>query len=145
MDTETFKKLKRIYDQADSFGKKLMEKEFPELIENKDERIRKELIEALKQLDKEKCSICTYPYLDWAAWLEKQVYRKPCVIYPKFKVGDVVKPVIPNGHYVPVRVTCIIDGFYQCESDDKSEYTSFGVPFQDLYELVGQNKEEESN
>ena len=135
MDTQTLEKLQRIYDQADTFGKELMEKEFPELKENEDERIKGAIIDHLKDNG----------LTEWASWLKKQVYRKPCVIYPKFKVGDVIKPVIPNGHYVPVRVTCIIDGFYQCESDDKSEYTSFGVPFQDLYELVGQNKEEESN
>ena len=72
MDTKTLEKLQRIYDQADTFGKELIEKEFPELKESDDERIRKELIKALKQLDREKCQVDTYPYLDWAAWLEKQ-------------------------------------------------------------------------
>jgi hypothetical protein len=134
MDNQTLEKLKRIYNQADSFGKELMEKEFPELKENEDERIKGAIIDHLKDNG----------LTEWASWLEKQVYKKPCVIYPKFKVGDVIKPVIPNGHYVPVRVICIVDGLYQCESDDKTEYTSFDVQFQDMYELVGQNNEEES-
>lgn len=43
-----------------------------ELLESEDERIRKAIIEALKQLDREKCPVDTYPYLDWIAWLEKQ-------------------------------------------------------------------------
>ena len=49
-----------------------LEELFPELKESENERIRKEIIEALKQLDREKCPVDTYPYLDWIAWLEKQ-------------------------------------------------------------------------
>lgn len=90
---------------------------FPELAESDDERIRKELIEALKQLDREKTPVDSYPYLEWVSWLEKQKTigeslnistTEECEKYhkaidscldnkevinmsqPKFKVGDYV-------------------------------------------------------
>ena len=49
----------------------------PALKESEDEKIRKELIEALKQLDREKTPVDTYPYFEWVAWLEKQGEQKP--------------------------------------------------------------------
>jgi len=50
----------------------ILESIFPELVESEDERIRKELIEALKQLDREKTPVDSYQYLEWVSWLEKQ-------------------------------------------------------------------------
>ena len=47
-----------------------------ELSESEDEKIRKELIEALKQLDREKCPGDSYPYLEWASWLGKRGEQK---------------------------------------------------------------------
>ena len=70
MDAQTLEKLQRIYDQADSFGKELMEKEFPELKENEDEKIRKELIlfitDSGNWFPKEETKS------SWISWLEKQ-------------------------------------------------------------------------
>ena len=50
---------------------------FPELKESEDEKTRKELIEALKQLDREKCPVDTYPYQKWISYLEKQKEQNP--------------------------------------------------------------------
>ena len=69
---KTIESIKRIYDQADSFGKELMEKEFPELRESEDERIRKELIAFLER----KQLIPTETKNEWIAWLEKQGEQK---------------------------------------------------------------------
>lgn len=46
---------------------------FPELKENDDERIRKEILSVVKQFD-ENSTICgkKYNYNKWIAWLEKQ-------------------------------------------------------------------------
>lgn len=71
MDTQTFEKLQRIYDQADSFGKSLMEKEFPELKESENERIRKELISFIT--DRKNWFPKEETKSSWIAWLEKQV------------------------------------------------------------------------
>ena len=77
MDTKTLEKLQRIYDQVDTFGKSLMEKEFPELKESDDSKM-KELFENLV------LSLCNNPSAreilqiygkskeDCLAWLEKQ-------------------------------------------------------------------------
>jgi hypothetical protein len=82
MDTQTLEKLQRIYDQADSFGKSLMEKEFPELKESDDEKNIKDLIDELK--DSLRAAFCQndatggghekrIALLEWGiAWLEKQ-------------------------------------------------------------------------
>lgn len=45
---------------------------FPELKESEDDRIRRELITALKDLDRNRLPVDPYPYLEWAKWLEKQ-------------------------------------------------------------------------
>ena len=82
MDTKTLEKLQRIYDQADNFGKSLMEKEFPELKESDDEKNVKNLINELK--DSLRAANCQndatggghekrIALLEWGiAWIEKQ-------------------------------------------------------------------------
>ena len=87
---QTIESIKIIYDQADSYGRELMEKEFPELRESEDEMIRKEIIQSIKDnmcvIHKDKC----------LAWLEKQSEQKPTdEVKPKFNVGD----WITNGEY----------------------------------------------
>lgn len=67
---KTIESIKRIYEQADSFGKELMEKEFPELRESDDEMVRKELIQYLK--DYPNLPNGNYCRDDFFAWLEKQ-------------------------------------------------------------------------
>ena len=59
-------------------------------------------------------------------------------IYPKFRVGDVIEPVKPNGHYVPVRVKYIGEGSYSCESDDRKSYLSFPICHENEYVLTEQ-------
>lgn len=63
--------IKRIYNQADSYGKELMEKEFPELRESEDERIRKSLIKGFQHYDKE-CKWGEFTTTEILSWLEKQ-------------------------------------------------------------------------
>lgn len=61
---------------------------FPELEESEDERIRKAILELVRQsseiLDKQNQN-------NMIAWLEKQGEQKPAVIIPKFRVGDEIK------------------------------------------------------
>lgn len=58
------------------------EKIFPELKESEDERVRKEIQSAIKQLDKDS-TICgkKYDYNQWLAWLEKQGEKLPVGFY----------------------------------------------------------------
>lgn len=78
MDEETLTKLKRIYNQADSFGKELMEKEFPEVFDSGDEKIRKEIKRMITYFYG---SNLNYEHLvaeeDMIDWLEKQEEKKP--------------------------------------------------------------------
>ena len=86
MDAQTLEKLQRIYDQADIFGKSLMEKEFPELKESEDEKNIKNLIDELKSsLRAAKCQNDAtrgghekrIALLEWGiAWLEKRTHNE---------------------------------------------------------------------
>lgn len=67
-------------DGEKSFVPSDIEYIFPELSESEDEKTRKELIEALKQLDREKTPVDSYPYLEWVSWLEKQGEVKESLI-----------------------------------------------------------------
>lgn len=51
---------------------------FPELNESEDERIRKEILGVINQID-ENTTICgrNYDYKKWIAWLKKQGEKKP--------------------------------------------------------------------
>ncbi len=71
MEQETFEKIKRFYEQADSRGREIMEQEFPELRESEDERIRRTLVEYFgpkAQLD----FVRGVPIQKIRDWLEKQ-------------------------------------------------------------------------
>ena len=72
------------------------------------------------------------------AWLEKQKEQKPEIkyVYPKFRKGDVIEPIIPNGHFTPVRVVNIWDGSYSCRSDDDKAHLSLPIRNEDEYRLV---------
>lgn len=72
---QTIESIKRIYEQVDSFVKELMDKEFPELRESEDERIRKELISFI--LDRKNWFPKEETKASWIAWLEKQGEQKP--------------------------------------------------------------------
>ena len=108
-------------------------KYFPELKESEDERIRKELIEVIKDLvlpDEQQSR--------FVAWLEKKCEKKVEYIYPKFRIGDLIEPIKPNGYYKPVRITYIGDGSYTCCSDDNTSFVGLPISMEDEYKLVEQ-------
>lgn len=72
------------------------------------------------------------------SYLEKQKKQKPEIkyVYPKFRKGDVIEPITPNGHFTPVRVVDIWDGSYSCRSDDDKTYLSLPIKREDEYRLV---------
>ena len=102
MDYE--KKYKEALERAKQFSEKpyledskgIVEYIFPELKESEDERIRKSLIDMLK--NDEKC------YLKEIAWLEKQG-EKPTELEPKFKVGDIIRLKDTAAEYTIKSVT----------------------------------------
>ena len=93
------------------------------------------------------------------AWLEKQVEQKHQYISrpkyigeeellgeqnhtdkveTKFKIGDVIVEIKPNGYCQPVRVKYVGKESYSCESDDGKRFLFFPIISQDEYELVKQ-------
>lgn len=91
---EAIESIKRIYNQADSYGKELMEKEFPELRESEDEKIRKALIDYFDDANKvDENPLQSYGiHTDKAiAWLEKQGKQKPYMIQWK---GNNLKEIV---------------------------------------------------
>lgn len=76
--------------------------------------------------------------------IEKQKEKKPEIkyVYPKFRKGDVIVPITPNGHYEPVRVVDICNGSYSCRSDDNKAYLSLPIKQEDKYRLVEQKPTE---
>ena len=91
---------------------------FPELRESEDERIRKEIIEYLKLVDKGEGDYAHPMVSGWIAWLEKQKEQKPST--PKFRVGDVMRTKqeaakgITDG--LPVIVS-VDDNYYYCTNE----------------------------
>ena len=115
---------------------------FPELKKNEDsedERIRKHLIGVVElyygNTDEQEKKDC----LDW---LEKQGEKKTEVkyVYTKFRIGDVIVEIKPNGYRQPVRVKSVDEESYYCISDDEKRFLSFPIISQDEYELVMVNK-----
>lgn len=110
----------------------------PELKESEDERIRKELIQYLKDYPNLPNGI--YCRDDFFAWLEKQGSQnldnsaKTCKVEPKFKVGDTIHE-IGERHFFPMVIEKIKDGDYVCDNGS----TFINIEFQDKYELVVQN------
>lgn len=89
---------------------------------------------------------------DAIAYLEKQKNSKSKVeyVYPKFRVGDEILEINPNGYCIPVIVKYIGDGSYKCESYDKKRFLSFPIKSEDEYRLVEPkpvewSKEDEEN
>jgi hypothetical protein len=70
---EVINSIKRIYDNTDSYTKKLIDKEFPELNKKKDESIRQALLNQFKNYQKKKINQgFGYTNEEIIAWLEKQ-------------------------------------------------------------------------
>lgn len=124
---------------------------FPELAESEDERIRKELIDAIQGLwdnDALPLPLTTKRKDEWLTWLEKQSEQPKEFTYthevkvgngnikglvtekvqlPKFKVGDHVT----NGYY-RCRIESIDDTTYYCN------FTNIDIKNQDKWMLVEQ-------
>jgi len=116
---------------------------FPELKESEDEKIIRTLKEIVNWGCAKNISVENNVELkDCLAWLEKQGERKTEIeyIYPKFRIGDVIEPIKPNGSYMPVRVLSIekTTKSYYCESDDKKHFSSIPIRCEDEYKLVEQ-------
>lgn len=109
---------------------------FPELKESEDERIRKDIVEYLKSQGASK----RWDFNTWIAWLEKQGEQKTEIkyVYPKFRIGDVIVEIKPNGSCPPVRVKYIGEGSYSCKSDDGKRFLSIPIRCEDEYKLIEQ-------
>ena len=98
---------------------------FHELKESQDERIRKEIISALKFANVKGV------YDKHIAWVEKQGEHKPAdKVEPKFKVGQTIKK---EGFNLGFTIVKIKDGFYYNDIGDYFPFTA-----QDYWELVEQ-------
>lgn len=109
--------------------------------ESEDEKIRKDLIDYHKNgLNESPWFTQELKHQDILNWLEKQGEQKPEIeyIYPRFRIGDVIEPIKPNGYYVPQRVEYIANGYYNCKSDDNTAFSSFPINSEDEYQLVEQ-------
>lgn len=96
-----------------------IEEKFPELKENEDERIRKELISFVKDIlacyDKPNAER-DEKYESWIAWLEKQSEQKSAnKTQPKFTIGDWI---VHHGTENIYEVVAVIDNQYQLKYGD---------------------------
>ena len=82
---------------------------FPELKENEDEKVRKELIKAINLAYDCGIAITKENRDKYLAWIEKQGEQKPVVIIPKFRVGDVIHLKNSCAEYT---IKSISDGHY---------------------------------
>ncbi len=145
---EALERAKHEYQTHKSFKgfREMLAHIFPELAENEDEKIRKELIEHCKNQAK--------PYIDtgnecpqiqsWIDWLEKQGEQKPAgKVEPKFKVGDEIIrssksscPVHSSTDDTICKVAEIHDTCYILDTKDGKIQAPF--KWQDYYELIEQ-------
>lgn len=79
------------------------------------------------------------------ARLEKQREQEPEVeyVYPKFRAGDLIEEIEPNGYSKPVRVKYIGCGYYSCESDDHKRFLSLPINQEDDFRLVEEKDDSE--
>ena len=79
------------------------------------------------------------------ARLEKQREQEPEVeyVYPKFRAGDLIEEIEPNGYSKPVRVKYIGCGYYSCESDDHKRFLSLPIKQEDDFRLVEEKDDSE--
>ena len=122
-------------------SQEVAEKYFPELKESKnkeDERLRKTTIAFLEDLAEQGYENA----VECIDWLNKQGEQNAIVVIPKFRVGDVIVEIKPNGYCQPVRVKYVGEESYSCESDNGKRFLSFPVTSQDEYKLVEQKSAE---
>lgn len=138
---EALEKARNIYPKFRPYNKKMLKEIFPELAESEDERIRKRLINLIKELASAKLPIMTSGYFvdgqdkDYVALLEKQKEPEVRVIIPKFRVGDVVKS-ISQPSLLPDKIKNIGKDCYWTERG------CIGFAWEKDYELVEQKPAE---
>ena len=131
---EAFEKARELWGEYNEIegcysNRYLCEEIFPALKESEDERIRGAIIDYLKDNN----------LTEWADWLEKQgEQNKIEYVYPKFRIGDIIEPIKPNGSFTPVRIKYIGGGDYRCKSDDGNQYLVFPICRENEYKLVEQ-------
>lgn len=103
---------------------------FPELAESEDERIRKALMQNLKERFGTKGNMGEgLDMPDVLAWFENQGEQKPVVVIPKFRVGDVIRP---KGSTAEYTIESISGECYHGKG------WGLHISGDDDYELVGQ-------
>ena len=116
---------------------------FPQLKETEDEKIRRKLTRFLINFNNGCYSRPSETEIDsWIKWIKNKGEQKTEIkyVYPKFRIGDVIEPINPNGFYRPVRVLSIEEKTesYYCESDDKKSFSSIPIRCENEYKLVEQ-------
>lgn len=141
---ESLERAKKVIKECgDNHGRiKMIEQIFPELKDSEDERIRKELIQYLKD----------YPHLpngkycrnDFFSWLEKQGRQKTTAgksyieIFPKFSVGDTLCRQGWSNHTVRKVYVDNITATYVCENEEGLE-SHIDISEQDEWNKIEQN------
>jgi hypothetical protein len=104
---EALEKAKKVHNRKDATdgGKLILESMFPELKESEDERIRKELIDAIQGLwdnDALPMPLTVKRKNNWIAWLEKQGEQKEMDYNEEFK-KCITNPFYFIDKYVKVK------------------------------------------
>jgi len=119
---------------------------FPNLFDDKDERVRRELIDFIKdakqalelqERDNNKWQIEQLEM--YISWLEKQGEQNPNVIIPKFREGDKIRRKTLRPFDKDMQVARICNDHYICNHIGK--FSSEPIPFSEesYYELVEQD------
>ena len=139
-EKEKFEEAKRLYQTANADQRYVLETLFPELHESEDERIRKELIEYIKD---QQSSFISPPdcrdkyeeeennkYNSWIVWLEKQGEQKTADnVEPKFKAGDWI---ISKYMHLVMQILNNDNGSYKTVETDGTERN-------DSYDFIERN------
>ena len=110
----------------------------------KDEKIRKEMIEILKNEAHEfPSSVIANKSNSWIAWLEKQGEKKPQIklVFPKFRVGDIIQHIPLEKWDTTKKIAYIDETGYHFELSHQGDTISggcIGFSFEKDYELVEQ-------
>lgn len=102
--------------------------------QSENERIRKEIIRLIQNGGYVSAKVKE----EMLSYLENLKEQKPNVeyVYPKFRVGDEIVEVSPNGSCCPVIIKYIGEGGYYCESKDRKRFLSFPIKQENEYRLI---------
>jgi hypothetical protein len=106
-----------------------LENAFPELKKSEDEMIRKAIIKHFK-VETEYTSFNGFSKNEIINYLEKQGEQKPIVVFPKFRVGDVIRP---KGSMAEYTIESISGGCYHGKG------WGLDIGYEENYELVEKN------